>query len=103
MDSPQDEIGLDVALAVIQGMTDMSNGIANQLIDSLQHDAHRYRILCAAIEDYAEEVDSRRISRALNGIVADVHDLGSEDAKRIADNAQLWSYPRVNFRTTNNF
>jgi nitrogen-specific signal transduction histidine kinase len=90
---PPDPVGIDVTLAVIQGMTSLSNATANTLIDSLQHDADRYRILVNRIRDFAEDLDSRRAGIALHRLVYRVTDLDRDAASAAAEDIKnnLWS------------
>lgn len=96
-----DTIGLDVALAVIQGMTSQQNAVTSSLIDSLQYDADRYSVLRDALCDFADQVDSRRLADQLFNLAARVHRLTPEQARDIRTNANLTDpeSPRVNLNT----
>lgn len=95
-----EEVGLDVTLAVIQGMTSLNHAITDSLIDSLEYDANRYHVLYAAICDLADQVDSRRQAEQLYSLASWVHDLTREQAKHVREGARLSLFdgdgPRVN-------
>lgn len=90
MSNDNDEsVGLDVALAVIHGMTSHNNAIANSLIDSLSYDADRYHVLLLAVRDLADEVDSRRLANKLYNLTYRVEDLSRDEAKAVRANSNL--------------
>ncbi|WP_063023647.1 hypothetical protein [Nocardia niwae] len=97
MSTPAEDVGLDITLAVIHGMTSMSNATNAALIDSLKPDADRYRVLAAAVRDFADRTDSRRTATALYKLVARIEDLTPEQAADTAHNLNHFNpdYPRV--------
>ncbi|MGX1809722.1 hypothetical protein ACWIGI_28710 [Nocardia sp. NPDC055321] len=92
-----EDCNLDVVLAVIQGMTGMANATNSVLIESLWHDANRFRILTAAVYDLADTVDSRRMAKSLLALVDRVCALDADAAEAIAKNRNNFDYPRVDF------